>query len=1415
EIPDIDIGQPEMEMEMQTEPAPSLPRRESDGLDRKVSLGGDPMDLDGMHHGEHEEAMTGAELEKHKKFEEMRKRHYEMKNIKDLLGHPEVFKAFTDANGIDFWQATWSTTLGQGDAQWGMALPAAADTSMADEYIGRLVVPHVKTGTWMGLTHESSMTDSLILVTWIDGASVQTSFRYASGYVAPDIYTGNATLSQISSNINDTHYELTYRCQGCWSWDQAGATGSQVPATTASAAQLIGWAQATTPPTNPSEADSALQQHANDGIFGALVASARNTAYTDWVTKATAAPTATGYYPGGNGTGSANATGTGAVVPATATPTPVACPATNTLANSTFDYIIVGAGAGGIPLADKLSETGASVLLIEKGPPSSGRWGGDMKPDWLVGTNLTRFDVPGLDNEIWANSTGIACEDYSVMAGCVLGGGTAVNAGLWWRANPVDFDYNFPTGWKSADMQPAIARVFDRIPFTERPSTDGVLYKPCGYNIVGGALAAAGWKNVSADMVPAEKNLTFSHPDEMFSHGERGGPLATYLVTAHARSNFKLVMNTGVNRVVRDGSRMTGVEMQAFLPGGLCGTVNVTPKTGKVILSAGAFGTPKVLFRSGIGPQDQLEIVKGAEGAKMVNSSQWLNLPVGYNLDDHTNTDVVITHPNVSFYDFYAAYDTPILADKNRYLDNRTGILTQSAPNLATVFWQEIVGEDGITRQLQYTARVESGHDINSTKAMTISQYLGRGKTSRGRTVINGALAMSVSEMPYLNNKYDIAAVSSGIDFLKASLATDPAIKVVYPAANQTTADFLAAYPVTTGERSANHWMGSCKMGLDSGLVNNGTSVVDTNAKVYGTDNLFVVDASVFPGMVSTNPSALIVSVAEHASQLIPAVKVGNGSTVIDPTARYGNSTASAPYGSGTPSVTAPLSSATVSPVNASSTQCTQSITITRSKSTGSATILSSVSAPVAVANSTSSVNVSPVSASSTPCTQAITITRSEPTGSATILNSVSAPVAVANSTSSVTVAPVSASSSKCTKNITITRSKPTGAPSSAPSAPYPSSANSSPGGPIATGGPTASSGYASPTASTGSVAEWQRCGGTGYTGGTSCAADLVCKAWNQYYSQLQAEELFNPVLDNLDASARRIVSISSDDYSVITIGGPGLEAGERVLDLTSPLAIAGISIYFITSYWSDYILVPFNARSRVIHALAERGFVFEAEEEGEAGHMTNPASPLMRPHHRNNSSHSSFDSLASPVTPPPSSVSELQVRTFKTLSRNYVSPRVDRELQLVTCAANKNTTGSLQAAALTLGLLKCLTTSPLPRFFSLTLTDTESAALTLDQTLLALFPNEGEDYLLGKDGPEQVAITLDLQSPPQESTGIVCGVASRLIDGMRGRFGGELFNMSYLSTAKAGHVIVYRDELDDAMASLRGSEQGCVNGHT
>ena len=200
------------------------------------------------------------------------------------------------------------------------------------------------------------------------------------------------------------------------------------------------------------------------------------------------------------------------------------------------------------------------------------------------------------------------------MAGCILGGGTAVNAGLWWKVrvaspsprdiankiqpNPIDWDYNFPSAWNSTAMAAATQRVFNVIPGTAHPSKDGLIYLLDGYDIVAQGLKNAGWTNVTANSVPSEKNRTYSFTEYMYSNGERGGPLATYLVDAHSRPNFHMWMNTSVKRIVRNGGHATGLEVEATNNGGYAGTVNLTAITGRVIVSAGTFGTSKLLFRS-------------------------------------------------------------------------------------------------------------------------------------------------------------------------------------------------------------------------------------------------------------------------------------------------------------------------------------------------------------------------------------------------------------------------------------------------------------------------------------------------------------------------------------------------------------------------------------------------------------------------------------------------------------------------------------------------------------------------------------------------------------------------------------------------------------------------------------------------
>lgn len=147
-------------------------------------------------------------------------------------------------------------------------------------------------------------------------------------------------------------------------------------------------------------------------------------------------------------------------------------------------------------------------------------------------------------------------------------------------------------------MSSATSRVFSRIPGTDHPSMDGQLYLQQGFNVLAGGLKTAGWANITANNVPDQKNHSFSHTPYMFSNGERGGPMATYLVTASQRSNFKMWTNTAVKRVIRNGGHITGVEVEPFQTGGYSGVVNVTSITGRVVLSAGTFGSAKILMRS-------------------------------------------------------------------------------------------------------------------------------------------------------------------------------------------------------------------------------------------------------------------------------------------------------------------------------------------------------------------------------------------------------------------------------------------------------------------------------------------------------------------------------------------------------------------------------------------------------------------------------------------------------------------------------------------------------------------------------------------------------------------------------------------------------------------------------------------------
>ncbi|KAK0616358.1 hypothetical protein B0T14DRAFT_394188, partial [Immersiella caudata] len=140
---------------------------------------------------------------------------------------------------------------------------------------------------YCGLSLGGGMVNSLLLLAYPGpNNQVLTSFRWATDYAPPTLYTGNAKLTQVSSSVNSTHYSVIFRCRDCLAWDQNGDTGS---APTSVGFMVLGWAYSTTAPTNPGCADTAgARIHTSQGMFGAVYGDdIASPEYNSWAAQAT------------------------------------------------------------------------------------------------------------------------------------------------------------------------------------------------------------------------------------------------------------------------------------------------------------------------------------------------------------------------------------------------------------------------------------------------------------------------------------------------------------------------------------------------------------------------------------------------------------------------------------------------------------------------------------------------------------------------------------------------------------------------------------------------------------------------------------------------------------------------------------------------------------------------------------------------------------------------------------------------------------------------------------------------------------------------------------------------------------------------------------------------------------------------
>lgn len=317
------------------------------------------------------------------------------------------------------------------------------------------------------------------------------------------------------------------------------------------------------------------------------------------------------------------------------------------------------------------------------------------------------------------------------------------------------------------------------------------------------------------------------------------------------------------------------------------------------------------------------------------------------------------------------------------------------------------------------------------------------------------------------------------------------------------------------------------------------------------------------------------------------------------------------------------------------------------------------------------------------------------------------------------------------------------------------------------------------------------------------------------------AKNIFEPCIRKLPKDVAKTVSMSKDSYAVFSVISAGMDAGSRVVDLTSPLALAGIPIFFITTYYSDFILVPTKDRQSVVTALLARNFEFSEDESSFRSPVpgTHSRGPSQSSGHSNGNGKRNSDP---PASPPPTNVAELQLRTFETLKKRSVVPHIIPDLQLIQCSGRERSTMASSSYSqfrpsltrthtwngqrvqpswldtidtkLYTGLISALV-SP-PRFLSITLAQDDAPSLLLDKSLLPIFG----DSLVGDTEGSLIPIFLDLEKLPFEATGIVSGVAGRLVQEMQIQESAEL---SYLSTARAGAVILSEEQSIRALGIL------------